>query len=1747
MTTKVFLKKIGKILLYVLGTIIIILIGVLIFINTHYGKKIVAHRVQEYLEEKLQTKVSIGSIDYRLPKWLEIKNIYIEDLNKDTLLYGEKLFVDIDMFKLIRGATYIRKIELKNIYTNIARPPNDSLFNFQFIVDAFTGNKPDSLVDKDTTALKLILKNLILNDIRVNFRDEYAGNNFLAKVNHLQADLDTFQPDRLHFNVDQFYTDGVDFFMEVYKKDTTTKGKKSDNKNDLRLVIGDAKLRNIQVSVKNTVNGMFYANNISNLGFSSVNLDVYQQKLLLDKLQLDSSFVKYVPGKNNSKRDTAVNSTTDSSRWYVAANKLLMTNNSFQFDDSLTKPKDGIDFSHLNIKGIYLRADDIIYSPDSIVAGIRDLTLADKSGFTIDTSYADIVYSSKGLSAKNLFIKTPESLIRRSLELKYDDVQQITQSPQNTMLNINLVQSIIGINDLYLIAPALKKSLPQQRFANNSVELNTSIVGSLQNLSIPLFQLIGPSGSVINAKATLHNVANTNNLAYDINIFNSFIVKNDLRKFVQQNSGMAVQLPATINLSAYASGDMSNIKTAVQISDNTNNLLLNSRVNIQQINHPNALKYDVLLNQLRVERNFLYSIIPKKSFPASIRFPEFLLAKGLIRGDMRSIRPDIVIDGSYGKATVKGYVNNFKDKEAAFYDIQLNSSHFQIGKLLKQDSLMGEFSLSTYARGRGFDYKTMESYVNMNIENASFKNYDYKNINLTALFNEGIIKSKGSTNDSSLQLNYDITANVKDTYPSFEVNIAIDTIQLHALNLNKDTISASTIAYINVQYLDPKNFDLYAIVQNSRVTIGTKKYWLDSIMVDAIAAHGSNDIKFHSDAADIDAAGHFEYTKIFPSVLHYINQYVSLEKLPAKDVSPQQLTLEGRLKKNTLLMDCIPGLYYEDIDFKGSYSSEIKDSGLKIDIDIPKLFYKKYNIGNGDINIASSAKGINAVFNTDTLSIGKYSFLNNYIDAKANKDSIAINVKAQDTNQIDRFEMGAFITKKDSAYTISLGKKVLLNYDTWTVADDNSITYTPAGIWAKNFRLNKNDSTEISIASSGNELNSPLDVMIRNFYIEDLTSIISEDTLLASGNMNANFTVGNFKKSIPIFSGNIEISELNILQQPMGTVKFLAEKKADDSVNVDMYISGRGNDVNIKGKYFLDNTDDQKFKADINIQHLTMSTLQAFSKNNLINSAGNINGNISLFGRPAEPQWNGRLNFDSVQFAISKLGTSYSIDNQYILFQYPSIGLNNFSIKDSANNSIRINGGLVSKSLTDYALNFNITARDFTLANTPKTTANQLSGYAGLNANVSVTGSARSPDIEGNLSLSNKTDVTVVLADRNVNKDAAKSVVKFVDLDTLSFSKLTSFDSTNQQKPEAVKFLNYNLNIETTKEAAITLVIDPSTGDELKIQGDAQLNAGVDPGGNIMLAGNYRLDSGYYILHYQFIRRQFNLLSGSTITFSGSPMDAQVNVNAAYTANTSARDLLGNEIGTANASVTNMFNQKIPFQVLLYVKGAINKPEISFDIQLPDNEEIQINNQLRTTVENKLGQLRSDVAGINKQVFSLLLFNRFAGEQVSDFFTPGASSGLSDVAYESVSKFLSSALNQVANDLFKGIDVDLSLNTYNDYATGDAQQRTDFNVAVTKRFLDDRVSVTVGRSFGIEGQDVAAKATQGGAGFMPDMTVNYKLSKDGKYLLRGYRKTQFEVMLDGYVIETGLAFIITLDYDKFRELFNKNIKKEGYY
>jgi hypothetical protein len=214
------------------------------------------------------------------------------------------------------------------------------------------------------------------------------------------------------------------------------------------------------------------------------------------------------------------------------------------------------------------------------------------------------------------------------------------------------------------------------------------------------------------------------------------------------------------------------------------------------------------------------------------------------------------------------------------------------------------------------------------------------------------------------------------------------------------------------------------------------------------------------------------------------------------------------------------------------------------------------------------------------------------------------------------------------------------------------------------------------------------------------------------------------------------------------------------------------------------------------------------------------------------------------------------------------------------------------------------------------------------------------------------------------------------------------------------------------------------------------------------------------------------------------------------------------------------------------MKGELMKPSISFNIVLPEGNN-SVSTEIINTTQAKLTQLRQQPDELNKQVFALLLLNRFIGE--NPFASESGGTTVSSLARESASKILSQQLNNLAGDLISGVELNFDLVSSQDYTTGQLENKTDLNVGISKKLLNDRLKVTVGSSFGLEGPQKNQEAST----IAGDVAIEYQLSKDGRYKLKVYRINKYQVALQGQVVETGVAFVITLDYNEFKELFQK--------
>jgi hypothetical protein len=370
-------------------------------------------------------------------------------------------------------------------------------------------------------------------------------------------------------------------------------------------------------------------------------------------------------------------------------------------------------------------------------------------------------------------------------------------------------------------------------------------------------------------------------------------------------------------------------------------------------------------------------------------------------------------------------------------------------------------------------------------------------------------------------------------------------------------------------------------------------------------------------------------------------------------------------------------------------------------------------------------------------------------------------------------------------------------------------------------------------------------------------------------------------------------------------------------------------------------------------------------------------------------------------------------------------------------------------------------------------------------------------------------------------------------------SLFLAYDSLNISP---FKGMNIITNIEIKKEAIFNIIIDEANGDFLNLQGEALLSTGIDPSGKITLVGNYELERGAYEITFNFLHRRFDIQKGSKITWLNEPTKANLDLNAVYVANTAPIDLVQTQIAASSQAIRNTYLQKLPFEVHLKMTGEMMQPTLEFDIVLPTDKNYGVSNDIITQVDSRLEQIRQEPGETNRQVFALLLLNRFVGQNPLASSSPIFSA--SSYARQSVSKLMTEQLNKLAAGLIDGVDLNFDVTSTDDYTTGEQRSRTDLNIGLSKRLLNERLTVSVGSNFELEGPKNSSQKVSNVFG---DLSVNYSLSKDGRYMLRFYRKNQYEGIVDGYIIEAGISFTISVDYNRFVELFRKrrNQKVDG--
>ncbi|WP_294187410.1 translocation/assembly module TamB domain-containing protein [uncultured Sphingobacterium sp.] len=1145
------------------------------------------------------------------------------------------------------------------------------------------------------------------------------------------------------------------------------------------------------------------------------------------------------------------------------------------------------------------------------------------------------------------------------------------------------------------------------------------------------------------------------------------------------------------------------------------------------------MSMDLNLKKLTTGRSDIEKLVSKKMLPSGIELPNTIGLTGTFKGGMNAFNTNLSLVTEKGTAKFNGKVGMIGRDTT--YDAYVSIRDFDIGKIMKMDSTLGILSFEGKIKGHGTDPKKLVANFDGKVNRMDAMGYRYQNIDMNLTADKGDIKAAVVSPDPNIQLKLNATANMKSKYPQVDFELQVDSINLKNLKLMDDEFKYQGKLVGNFSSADPNFLNGAAHITNSSIFYSGAYYSLDSISLIAKADTSRNLLLLKSDFLNAHLVGKYKILELQNAIQDILQVYYQPGKaVKVPKYEPQNIEFSAQLTRTKFIRDFLPELTaMSDITLDGMFNSQSKTILAKLDA--PKIIYNGTEINNVtlDINTLDSTLYYSALINK--IKVSNIELVNTVFSGKVIQNNLDFGLWIKDKKEKEQYHLGANMRVDNGAFVFSLLQDgLMLNYDKWTINPNNVLRFGSTGIQANEFILS-NKGQELSISSQDSVLNSPINIAFKNFRIETLSKMLESETVELGGGINGQATISRLESS-PVFVSDLVINKFYIGQDTVGNVNIKVNNEKENTYNANISITENGNNVVLNGDFVNPPQGEARLDFTLDIAPLSMQTVQAFSLGYLKDSKGNLEGQLKITGSPSTPLINGDVKFKDAQFNIAMLNALFKAKDETIHLDERGITFPKFALEDKKGNIAKLTGSIATTTYTDFDFNLNVNTDNFEVLNSTQSDNDMFYGKMYLTSNLRIRGNLDKPIVDGTIKVLDDTDFTFVMPNDDPGMADRKGVVEFVDKrDTTRANVFAKLDSMTVTRLTGI---DVDLNLQTDKDAKFKILLDAGSQDALNIQGEAELNAGIDASSKITLSGTFTVDKGSYSFSFGPVKKDFTFRKGSTITWNGDPLDAQLNITAAYTTKAPTLELVATQLGSENA---NLYKQRIPFNVLLKITDKLFQPQLNFDIDLDENNSV-VSQDVISKVNNALTTLRENPSELNKQVFSLIVLGRFMSTNPFESLSGGG--GTEAIVRNSISSFLSGQLNRLASELITGVELDFNLTSEEDYATGAGQTRTDLNIGVSKMLLNDRLKITIGSNFEVEGNTRPGETANNIAG---DIQLDYQLSQDGRYFARVYRKNQYQVTLQGQYVETGIGFIINMDYNRFKEIWMSSKKLKEYY
>ena len=1245
-------------------------------------------------------------------------------------------------------------------------------------------------------------------------------------------------------------------------------------------------------------------------------------------------------------------------------------------------------------------------------------------------------------------------------------------------------------------------------------DISTQIMGSHTGVSLPYFNLKLPNSQLQleNIKLKYDSLADLKQFAgkvrWNAPLNLSHITLSDLKAFVPEFKNTR----GTVTIKGLISGRISSLRFQKMEIKYGKSFLMKADMDINGLTNISEAFIYGQINELRIEKNDLQDFIsdisrrpfllPKELNQLGIvhykgnvtGFLSNLVAYGNVNTNLGSVSTDILIQ----------LENKLKDLK---YNGTIKSKNFQLGKLLANTQL-GKISFNVNTQGSKKENAFLQGTIKAKVAELQFNNYAYRDIQFKGKYGGNGFDGEANVQDENINAHFNGVIDLRQKLPVFAFDLKVKNTNLNALNLINKYPGAilSFNGKTNMVGNSLDNINGYVDFDSISFTNRNKTLHVEKIQFISRIEQNITRFSVASDYLNGSLNGNFKYSSIVQTVNQVISNYLpALAKTKRKsdEKYPNYIDVDLKIANTENISDVFELPYkLERVSTVKGYI-DVKSNQMDLVGDIPLVKYNKQQIENITLRFQNTNKQLQLTTRAQLQE--KNGTISLYLLASASNDSVSTQLGWQNTQQITQAGEILMNTKfrkengKIAANIFILPTQVIISDSVWDIHRSQVALNADSSIQIRNFRFdNKKQFVHIDGTASHNPSDS-MTVEMNDLNLDFLLFNIAK----IKGIQIGGYATGKVKlKSLftqPIYEANLFVKDVTLNHKLISDANLFSTW---DKVNKQVFVSGvfldhQKDTVALASGAYIPKTDSLDFMIDA--RKMSIEFLSPYLESVVQNVKGFGNGKVRMFGNSKNIGFEGDI-LANIQASVKVLKTTYFINDSVHLTR-KAIRFKNVTVYDQERNPAKMTGLLTHNgSFKEMEYQVELRGKNILALNTQAEDNDYFFGKAYANGTVRIFGDEKEANIVINAISQPHTKCFVQMG--GASKASDNSFINFKSNKNVSAKELAI------QKPASNFNVKVSLQLEVTPNADMELIVDPKAGDMITSRGNGNLRLEFDTFSDIKLFGTYIINNGYYLFTMQNVfRKEFKIDQGSTISWTGSPFDAQVNIRALYPLTVSLKDL-------ASSQLSNDMRSTVPVNCVLKLSDNLMKPTIDFDIDLPQSDE---------AVKQLVRNIVNTEEMMNRQILYLLVFNKF--------YTPDymrtANTNTNFASNEGLSFFTSTVSAQLNNWLkqaFSNFTVGL------DYQKSSQTNRGEYQAQI---LYQPNNRIIVNGNLGYRNDNLSNNTNR----FIGDVDFEYLLNDAGKLRFKAYNHTVDRYYLGSAKLSQGLGFIYKEDFDSYDALF----------